>query len=376
MLMDAGMIGGSAVPQGVVTTAGPAAAIASGAPAASSIAIPQLLADGAALASGVAALVLPWNEDKATELTDLYNPPFEGGQCEGARYQISYTLSSPGLGPLNNTLSPALWGPVSFDGVSLVGTDWLISFSGGEAPAGYTGPTTPSQLTSSRSASVTRGEPKISDINAEPISGNNDCGSPEPELQPGEVPSPDRMDELFGTPQQVPFPTSQPGPDGEPDTGDDIYPPLILPGPTISPDTDGNPAYSPSDLTIPNPADPNYDPGTDPGGDSGTDPGTDPDPQPEVEPFPRELFEGEPLDTQPLESVNFDAPHFIPYAFQVFSTKFPLDAIGSLPDGTERVCPVFSFFGESFEFCIINDAMDALKVPVLVSFVIWALMAL
>ncbi len=85
--------------------------------------------------------------------------------------------------------------------------------------------------------------------------------------------------------------------------------------------------------------------------------------------------EGEvPETSSPSE---FSKPNFVQYAFDVFSNKFPLDIIGSLPAGQGlNDCPTVTFWGEGFEVCIVRDFLKMLKIPVVIAFTIWALLTL
>jgi hypothetical protein len=84
-----------------------------------------------------------------------------------------------------------------------------------------------------------------------------------------------------------------------------------------------------------------------------------------------------PEAVDPIPPAEFSKPHFLIYAAQVFSDKFPLDMLGDLPSpGEPSACPVFTFFGEDFEVCFVNQAMDMMKIPVVVAVAIWGLIAL
>ena len=327
MLIDAGMIGGSAVPQGVVTTASASTAIASGAPAASSIVIPA-----AAGAVGVAALVLPWNQDKADDLARWYRSPYEPSAGDGwvAYFQMD---KGPYVSKLGNTDPSAVYTVGDRCGGNGNGLERYLNGS-------------------FQACQELPGEKTLSVEYL--FIGDNPEEWPEfpPPLSPSELPNPDLFEQLFGQPQDVPFPNPQPGPDGQEGTDDDIYPPLVLPGPTISSDVNGDPLYNPSDYTMPNPL-----AASDPATDPGTDPATDP------------LV----LDPPPAQSSGCDGWG---YAICRLSDKFPFDIVGDLPDAPASFCPQFSFFGQGAEFCFIRDMLASLKYVAAGSLVVYGVMNL
>jgi hypothetical protein len=60
----------------------------------------------------------------------------------------------------------------------------------------------------------------------------------------------------------------------------------------------------------------------------------------------------------------------------VFSGKFPFDFFGSPPAPSIPECPNYTFFSETFELCPIRDLVGILKIPAILAYALWAIMAL
>jgi hypothetical protein len=69
--------------------------------------------------------------------------------------------------------------------------------------------------------------------------------------------------------------------------------------------------------------------------------------------------------------------NFLSHAMTVLSNKFPADFFGSY-SGSPGVpqCPNYSFFGKTFEFCMISEFISILKYPAIISFATWAILAI
>lgn len=113
----------------------------------------------------------------------------------------------------------------------------------------------------------------------------------------------------------------------------------------------------------------------------GSDPNADPN-EPDAPPPSPTNPDGTPSTApggaaEPITAAPMVAENFLVHAKTAFANKFPLDVIGttSLPAGTSS-CPTFTFFTRSYELCFISDLIGFAKFPILLSFVIWAVMAL
>lgn len=366
MLIDAGMVGSSVAPQGVVTTSSAASAAAAGAGAAKSIVVPQLLADGVAVGGGIAALYWPWSQEKADKVSSLYRPPFVGGQEAGVlyRYRTERIYEFQPDDTCNSWSSHAF----SFVKPQDVGKYYssILSYRESFGPLSV-------EVTQTTCGTITH-----TPLDIERVDGQvDDSDSLPPQLLADQLPTTEQLTDLFGPPTEVPWPAPDPGPDGETGTDDDVYSPLVFPGPTISPDTFENPRYLPADFILPNPlANPGTDPETETGTGTGTGTATGTETEGTEPAFDPSLFEGASPDPESIRAAQFSKPHFLAHAFSVFSDKFPLDVIGEFPEGYADICPVFTFFNESFELCIIIDFMRVLKIPAVLSFTIWALLSL
>ena len=81
--------------------------------------------------------------------------------------------------------------------------------------------------------------------------------------------------------------------------------------------------------------------------------------------------------TDPIELPRPEVQNFVSYAVTKFSSKFPFDVVGQMPSGAaSSACPKFTFFGRDFELCFIRDALSILRIPVVISFVIWSVMSI
>jgi hypothetical protein len=171
------------------------------------------------------------------------------------------------------------------------------------------------------------------------------------ELVPGQngqtLPNPQRR---FGP---YTSPGSNPGTDPNKDTDGDGVPDWA--DPDI--DGDGLPNWSDPDIDgdgVPNSDDPDFPPN---------------------KPQPGSEVTGD-VPASPA-AAQFTKPNFLQYGWQVFSNKFPLDIIGTPPqDPGATVCPTLTFWGKPFELCIVLHFIQALQVPITISFLIWAVLAL
>ena len=344
MLVDAGMVGAASAPAGVATTAAPAA----------SVIVPNF-GNALGLGVGVAALKYAWDANKAQELADYYNAPFTGGQTPGVLYGVVVSFrDEPTYIPEWTTY--ALHGPIDGIGTSTNANgrkNWWINHStqaGVETEQGIVFDANPDW--------------EFSILRTYRWDGQEDTG---PDLAPpllrDQVPSPAQLDELFGPAETVPWPSPEPGPDGQTGTDDDVYPPLSIPGPHISVDSNRAP-YVPGDFEANNELDvdveineaPNFDP-TDFDGDG----------------QPNDVDVNLDLNPAPGQSSGCDGWG---YAICQLSGRFPFDVVGDLPTSIEPGCPQFEFFGQSAEFCFVNTLLGYLKWVVGISMLIYGVMTL
>ena len=344
MLVDAGMVGAASAPAGVATTAAPAA----------SVIVPNF-GNALGLGVGVAALKYAWDANKAQQLADYYVAPFEGGQSPGVLYGVvvgfrngdtvvpewaTYFTYGP-VGGISNLVNPNETKDWWIDGNTQQGQDDEVRFISNANPAWE--------------FYITRTFRQ---------DGQEDTG---PDLAPpllrDQVPSPAQLDELFGPAETVPWPSPEPGPDGEIGTDDDVYPPLSIPGPHISVDSNRAP-YVPGDFEANNELDldveineaPNFDP-SDFDGDG----------------QPNDVDVNLDLNPAPGQSSGCDGWG---YAICQLSGRFPFDVVGDLPTSIEPGCPQFEFFGQSAEFCFVNTLLGYLKWVVGISMLIYGVMTL
>lgn len=139
---------------------------------------------GQQLANGFGAAADIFCNREPRDISGEALAPFTGGQCSTTRYQCRYTETAPGIGSIVNTLSPAIFGPIRYQGLTLEqpGDVWTVTFTGGPIPPDYTGPPLPTELTGTRPNSVTQGQPVISNITIIPVGGPDDCGDPPPDV--------------------------------------------------------------------------------------------------------------------------------------------------------------------------------------------------
>lgn len=143
----------------------------------------------------------------------------------------------------------------------------------------------------------------------------------------------------------------------------------------------------------PNPSDqdgdgyPDSDPDLDP--DGGTDPSTGDSPETAQEPqnlsgsgaatgaFPssEDCATAACAAIESFSPWQFDRPPVYEYARTALATKFPFDMFGSLPAGSTS-CPNFTFFGYTYQLCELNDFVEALSTPIVISFIIYAILVL
>ena len=344
MLIDAGMVGAASAPAGVATTAAPAA----------SIIVPNF-GNALGLGVGVAALKYAWDENKAQNLADYYVSPFEGGQSPGVLYRV-YLSFRNGDNYIPEWSSNVAYGPIS--GISNftnpdTSVNWWVdahTANGEDDESGIVGNAPPTW-----EFAITR---------VERIDGQEDTGGNiAPALLRDQLPSPAQLDELFGPAETVPWPSPEPGPDGEIGTDDDVYQPLSIPGPHISVDSNRAP-YVPGDFEANNELDvdveineaPNFDP-TDFDGDG----------------QPNDVDVNLDLNPAPGQSSGCDGWG---YAICQLSGRFPFDVVGDLPTSIEPGCPQFEFFGQSAEFCFVNTLLGYLKWVVGISMLIYGVMTL
>lgn len=329
MLTQAGITGASAVPAAAPTAAATGAA-------ASTIVLPNI-GNALGVGAGIAALAYAWSPQQADRLAQLYEAPqSEDLPPPGTGWtQFHYFDAGLIISPLNNTNPDTVYTL----GDRCLSDQGVIRLRDGVSE-GCMNNRAYGRLNTTRFIYI----------------GDNPQDDFTPAVAPGASPTPEQFRDLLGDPIEIPWPDPQAGPDGQLGTDDDVYPPLTIPGPYIGVE-DGTATYTPADFNADNELAPAP-------------------PEPEAEPLDRSLFEGSYQEPPPIGTVNVSAPHFLVHAMDVFSDKFPLDVLGTLPDAEASSCPVFEFYGESFEMCIINTFMDAMKVPVLVSFVIWSLLAL
>lgn len=206
-----------------------------------------------------------------------------------------------------------------------------------------------------------------------------------PQLQPTGDPIPQFYPDPARIPDMLPAPTPiyypQLDPDGIPGTGDERYLPVTLPGSATEPSilvfpaghplgiSDPSAAWGEAPLTLNPQVNPDGTPAEQPA------PGTD---TPPVDPKLDPQLSGEYSPSPAIAPAVFTKPNFISYGLSVFTTKFPLDIIGSFasPVAGSDECPVLTFWGESYEVCIIKAFFTAIKAPALVSFIIWCVVAL
>ena len=73
----------------------------------------------------------------------------------------------------------------------------------------------------------------------------------------------------------------------------------------------------------------------------------------------------------------FTDPNFLTYARTKLIDNFPMDIWGTPPtEGDSTSCPRFTFWGKDFEICIILQALQILRVPVVISFIMWSIMSI
>jgi hypothetical protein len=174
----------------------------------------------------------------------------------------------------------------------------------------------------------------------------------------------------IGSPYNIPVPNSLPDFDGDgipdqddPDDDNDGDPDTSDPEPKNKFVNSQNPAPNPNPSPAPSP-NPNSSPPPPP-------PPPPPDPKPSSPPEVTGEVPGQP------KVAEFSKPNFLTYALTVFSEKFPLDVMGELPSGQGTDdCPRLTFWGEDFEVCIVRDFLKMLKIPIVISFIIWAILAL
>lgn len=75
-------------------------------------------------------------------------------------------------------------------------------------------------------------------------------------------------------------------------------------------------------------------------------------------------------------NVVFTDTNFLQYAISKTSTKFPFDILGTMPTANASICPTWVFFGQSHEFCEINQFLKGVKWVVWIVFAIKSVLAL
>lgn len=139
--------------------------------------------------------------------------PFQGGQCNGARYNVQVTVqvrgSSPGCSPANLTTGTAsVWGPITAVDLGAVGGSgqFVRVFCRGQTASPIAAP---GQIVSLGAYNNTPGCPaaRIVNVVVTPQSGQpNNCGNPPPRYPPvGQTAIPSRpiTIDLGGTPVQI-----------------------------------------------------------------------------------------------------------------------------------------------------------------------------
>lgn len=170
-------------------------------------------AAGQNLANGLGAASDVFCNRPTRDLSGELTPPGQGGQCVGTRYQVEYDLNSPSLNIPGNSLSPPLYGPVKFLGVTFDSStaEWVSTWQGTEPPAGAEQPGYPTELSDRRSNSLTRGAVTISNIDYVSVGGPDDCGDGPPTIPPYDPPLsttnlPVNYDDSDGNPVSIDVP--------------------------------------------------------------------------------------------------------------------------------------------------------------------------
>lgn len=294
---------------------------------------------GVGVATGVGFYLWPWGETQADDYnaTGGFPSPFDASPYGGVQMQIyspnnATTLTRNLLSWEFMTIAP---GVIGWDTVTCAGSP-----GGGEA-------VDPSSVV---------------------ILTTGACfANPNPGSFPTVTGDPGAIEGISGTPTPVYFPITDPTP-SDATNGDSYYGPVTVPASPTNPliwvnPTTGEPETITSPQTIPAP-------------DIGPEGNPNPAPAPETTENSDPNLSGEYTPEDLLEPAQFNKPHFLSHAATVFADKFPLDVLGTLPEAETESCPTLTFWGTSYEVCIINDLLQALKIPTLVSFTIWALLTL
>jgi len=117
--------------------------------------------------------------------------------------------------------------------------------------------------------------------------------------------------------------------------------------------------------------------------DGSPNPGEGTEPSPSPSPSPPGSGDGSPPGlagtgiTAAIAPTVFSDPNFVEYAKVKLIDNFPVDIWGTPPNaGDIGQCPSFSFWGKDFQICIILQALQVLRVPVVISFIMWAVMSI
>lgn len=163
--------------------------------------------------------------------------------------------------------------------------------------------------------------------------------------------SPDGTTRKISVPTTIPLKNPEPTPE-----------PTPTPTPTPTPEPTKSPAVEPTPTPTP---DPSPSPSPSPSGDPSPSPSPSPSPTPQPDP-------------NESPQVDFStAENFLVHAKRVFSDKFPFDILGDFEaKGNSNECPKYTFFSHEFELCPIRDFLSMLKIPVIISFLIWAFMSI
>lgn len=66
--------------------------------------------------------------------------------------------------------------------------------------------------------------------------------------------------------------------------------------------------------------------------------------------------------------------NWLSHGVAVLSTKFPFDIFTVPTGGTSNLCPEYQFFTKTYQFCMIRDLVGFLRIPTIISFLIWSVM--
>lgn len=351
-----GVTGGSSVPAGIATTALPtAAATAVAQTAGMSTGLKVLFAGGAASLGPLALHTM--SPDDVSEYDSLFQSspdpdPSVGGDYSGkGGVTVRYYDTRAGVGyrtraVLSYAVQPNPNTSSNFNylrGVNCDGSPWPGMDSSGR-----------DYVPSSKTITPT-------------VTATGSCFPSPPPEQQGETEQ--GLKDKLGTPVTVRPAYDNDGqqkygqpvvfPDGGVVVGPDNQPRVVPPGGSYDPNTD----------LI-------KDPTTDPTTDPATDPNS-PDPANVNDPNNPD-FGTAPGPSEAIPEPDFQGPHFLVHAKNVFAEKFPLDIIGDFGSaGGSEACPVFGpFFGWTHEICPLVNIVNMVKVPSIVAFIIWAVLTL